>query len=123
MFLLKLISNMSLTLSESKVIEIKNNDFKDIENNKFTVVDFWAPWCGPCRMLTPILDSLAEKFLSNVSFAKVNIDENQDLAQTFEVQTLPTIMFFKEGKLVHKMVGLPNEEAFSDMIREKFKIN
>jgi thioredoxin 1 len=70
-----------------------------------TVVDFWAPWCGPCRMVGPILDKLAGEYAGKLVVAKVNTDENPQWAGQFGVQGIPTMMFFADGKLVHRQVG------------------
>ncbi|MBL7164134.1 MAG: thioredoxin [Anaerolineales bacterium] len=69
------------------------------------VVDFWAPWCGPCRMVAPILDKLATEYAGTVVFAKVNTDENPEWAMKFNVQGIPTMLFVANGKVVHTQVG------------------
>ncbi len=75
------------------------------------VLDCWAPWCGPCRMVAPILDQLAKEYAGRIKFAKLNTDENQRTAGQFFIQSIPTLLFFKEGKLVNRQVGaLPKGE-------------
>jgi thioredoxin 1 len=69
------------------------------------VVDFWAPWCGPCRMVAPILDKLAEEFAGKILITKVNTDDNPVWAQKFNVQGIPTMLFIADGKVVHTQVG------------------
>jgi thioredoxin 1 len=69
------------------------------------VVDFWAPWCGPCRMVAPILDKLAQEYAGKLIVAKVNTDENQQWAMKYEVQGIPTMLFISNGKVVHTQVG------------------
>lgn len=75
------------------------------------VLDCWAPWCGPCKMIAPILDQLAKEYAGRVKFAKLNTDENQGTARKFSIQSIPTLLFFKGGKLVDRQVGaLPKGE-------------
>ncbi len=76
-----------------------------LQNELPVVVDFWAPWCGPCRMVAPILDKLAKEYAGSVVIAKVNTDENPQWAQKFGVQGIPTMLFVYDGKVVHQQVG------------------
>ena len=80
-----------------------------------TVVDFWAPWCGPCRMVGPILDKLAGEYAGKLVVAKVNTDENPKWAGQFGVQGIPTMIFVADGKLVHKQVGALPEPMLRDL--------
>ena len=70
-----------------------------------TLVDFWAPWCGPCRMVAPILDELSKDFAGKATIAKINVDEEPNTAADFGIQSIPTLLLFKDGKLVNRMVG------------------
>ncbi len=70
-----------------------------------TLVDFWAPWCGPCRMVAPILDELSKDFAGQATIAKINVDEEPNTAADFGIQSIPTLLLFKDGKLVNRMVG------------------
>lgn len=75
------------------------------------VLDCWAPWCGPCRMVAPVIDQLAKEYAGRIKFAKLNTDENQRTAGQFSIQSIPTLLFFKGGKLVNRQVGaLPKGE-------------
>ena len=80
------------------------------------VVDFFATWCGPCKALSPILDSLAEPLTNRVKFVKVDVDRAAKLAQRFEVEGVPTLLFFKDGQVVDKMVGLPTRDALQQRL-------
>ena len=87
-------------------LEITNNNFKEIiEEGKPVVIDFWAPWCGPCKMVGPIIDELAKEYEGKVIIGKCDVDENNDVAAEFGIRNIPTVLFFKDGKLADKQVG------------------
>ncbi len=100
-----------------EIIEITEQNFeKEVLNSDIPVlVDFWATWCGPCRMQAPIIDELAGE-VSGVKFAKLNVDENGSLAQQYRVMSIPTLIVFKEGKVVASAVGLQSKGAVKEMI-------
>ena len=90
---------------------IKNcneNDFENevLKSNLPVIVDFWAEWCGPCKMLTPILEELSNEMKNEINIVKVNLDENQDLAMKYSIRSIPTLLLFKDGNLVDTKVGL-----------------
>jgi thioredoxin 1 len=91
----------------SKPIYVTDAEFKEkvLESSTPVVVDFWAPWCGPCRMVAPILDELAADYKDKIVIAKVNTDENPQWATQYGVQGIPTMLFVKDGELVDRMVG------------------
>jgi thioredoxin 1 len=82
------------------------------------VVDFWAPWCAPCRMVAPILDKLAGEYAGAIVIAKVNTDENPEWAQKFGVQGIPTMLFVANGKVVHQQVGAMPEPMLRDVVKQ-----
>ncbi|MBQ9900546.1 MAG: thioredoxin [Acholeplasmatales bacterium] len=101
-------------------MEVKNlsiENYKDFINQKdIVLVDLWAPWCGPCRMLGPILEKLCSEDFIQVG--KVNVDDDPDIAEAFRVESIPTIILFKEGKLVAKAVGYQPEVAIKNWINK-----
>jgi len=87
-----------------------------LAEGKLMMVDFWAVWCGPCRMLAPMVDDLAEKYAGKVVVGKVNVDEEQELAIRYGVMSIPTVIFFKDGKEIDRKVGVMPPEAFTKVL-------
>jgi thioredoxin 1 len=88
-----------------------------VKANKILVVDFWAPWCGPCRMVGPAVEQLAAEYSSKVAFGKMNVDENQTVPSTFGVMSIPTLIVFKHGKEVERLVGAYPKADIEEMIK------
>lgn len=90
----------------------------DVEQGGLVLVDFWAPWCGPCRMVAPVLDQLAEEFAGKVKIVKLNVDENPETSSRFGVMSIPTLLLFKDGQVVDKIVGYQPKENFVNMLNK-----
>lgn len=87
-----------------------------IEDNDIVFVDFWATWCGPCRMVAPVIEQIADKYADKMSVAKIDIDENPSLATKYEIQSIPTIVIIKNGKEVKREVGVRSFEDYCNMV-------
>ncbi len=100
--------------------ELNKESFKTdvLESKGSALVDFWAPWCGPCRVMGPIVDNLSTKYAGKVKIAKVNVDENQELAGQFNIMSIPSILFFKAGKVVHTHLGATTEADLENQIKQ-----
>ena len=97
----------------SNEIQVTDANFEAevVKSDLPVLVDFWAPWCGPCRMIGPVIDELAKEYAGKVKVCKLNTDENQDTASKYQISAIPTILLFKGGKLAQQLVGLqPKEE-------------
>ena len=94
-----------------------NTTFQELlQDTKLVVVDFWAVWCGPCRMLSPILDEVEEEMADKISVVKVNVDDADQIAMQYRIMSIPTLLFFKNGQLVDKTVGAMPKNQLIDKI-------
>ena len=102
----------------SNVQEFSDDNFAQevLESADPVLVDFWAPWCGPCRQLSPLIDELAEENAGTVKIGKVNIDESQDIAQQFGISSIPTLMVFKGGEPVETLVGMNPKSRIQEVL-------
>lgn len=96
---------------------VTDTNFSEIlASSKVVVVDFWAPWCGPCRMLSPIVDDVAGQFAGRIAVAKCNVDDEEDIAAQFGIRSIPTVLFFKDGEVADKCIGLVSKAEIESKI-------
>ena len=96
---------------------LTKDNFNQAIESGVTLVDFWAPWCGPCKMQLPIVDELSTELSGTATLAKINVDEEPELASQFGVMSIPTLILFKDGQPVDKMVGLQSKDALKNKIQ------
>ena len=102
------------------IIEINDSNFREkLAEGAPLVVDFWAPWCGPCKRMLPVFDELAADYDGKIRFAKVNVDENEALCAEFGIMNIPTMLLFKNGELVERHVGACRKADLDSLLREK----
>lgn len=98
-------------------LEITNASFKEVlQSDKPVLVDFWAAWCGPCRMLGPVIEELSTDFEGKAIVGKVDVDNNQEIAAEFGIRSIPTVLIFKNGELVDRVVGVSPKEVYAEKI-------
>ncbi len=100
------------------VTELSGKEFYNFTKEKVVIIDFYADWCMPCLMMAPIMEEIAKKFKGKIKFGKVNVEDNQELAQKFKIMSFPTFMLFKDGKQVEQFVGSRTIEDFEEKLKE-----
>ncbi len=99
-------------------MEISDANFQElVSGDKPVVVDFWAEWCGPCRMITPIIEELAAEYEGRAIIGKVNVDENDEITGQFGIRNIPTILYFKNGEVVDKFVGAAQKSVLEEKLK------
>ncbi len=102
-----------------KVIELNDSNFEEsINSGKVVLVDFWAEWCGPCKMLTPTIDELADDFEGKAIISKVNVDVSPSIAQKYSIRSIPSLLFFKNGAVEEQLVGVASKEDITKTIND-----
>ncbi|MGQ9586908.1 MAG: thioredoxin [Thermoplasmata archaeon] len=100
-------------------VAVSDRDFESfVKKYPKVVVDCWAPWCGPCRMLAPTIDAMAKDYRGKIVFGKLNTDDNFGVASKFKIMSIPTLLFFKDGQLVDKMIGVAPRAVLEQLIRK-----
>lgn len=100
-------------------LEITDGNYKELlAEGKPVVIDFWAPWCGPCKMVGPIIEELAKEYEGQVLIGKCDVDENSDVAGEYGIRNIPTVLFFKDGVLVDKQVGAGPKPVFAEKVNK-----
>jgi thioredoxin len=101
------------------VVNVSDANYKEVlAAGQPVVLDFWAEWCGPCRMVSPIIDELAEEYAGRITVGKVNVDENDTVVAEYGIRNIPTVLFFKDGQVVDKQVGAAQKAAFVEKMNK-----
>jgi len=103
-------------MTNEKVQELTKQKFEDFTKEGLVLVDFFADWCMPCLMMAPILDELSEKFQGKIKFGKVNVEDNQELAQKFNVSSIPNLTLFKDGEVLDQIIGASSSEDLEEKL-------
>ena len=98
-------------------IDDRSFDSEIIQSDKPAVVDFWAPWCGPCKAIGPVIEELAETYGANIKFTKCNVDENPATPAKFGIKAIPTLIFFKDGKVIDQITGMVAKSKLEDTLK------
>jgi thioredoxin 1 len=94
-----------------------SNFFQTISKFPLLLVDFWAPWCGPCRMMSPLIDQIGKEYMGKLVVVKVNVDENPTISRQFGISSIPTLILFKKGQAVNKIIGSVTKNKIDEMVR------
>jgi thioredoxin 1 len=112
------IKNIPVVADSDKILTLTDKNFQHQTKNKLVLVDFWASWCVPCRMMAPVLNEVADELSGNTHIGKVNIEEYQSLAQRFLVRNIPTLILMKNGKEINRFVGIKSKDFLLEQIQK-----
>jgi len=112
--------NTTMVADHEKVLTLTDKNFQQQTKNKVVLVDFWASWCAPCRMMAPVLNDVASELTGNSLVGKINIEEHQALAQKFKVRSIPTLILFKNGTEINRFVGIKSKDF---LLKEMAKVS
>lgn len=98
--------------------QLNTENFDETVAHGVTLVDFWATWCGPCRMLAPVIEQIAQDYDGRVTVGKVDVDEQSELAMRFHIQSIPTVLLFKDGQLQHTLIGMREYAVYAEAIQK-----
>ena len=101
-----------------KVQELEGKNFNGFIKNEIVLVDFFAEWCMPCLMMAPVIDELSDKFKGKIKFGKINVSDNEELAQKYGIRSIPNFILFKDGKITEQFVGAMSAEDFEDKLNK-----
>ncbi|MCX7796910.1 MAG: thioredoxin [bacterium] len=110
--------NLGNSYSRIKIVDSSNFDLEVLNSSLPVLVDFWAEWCMPCKMLSPIVEDISQELSDKIKVVKVNVDENPDLATSYGIQAIPTLLIFKDGSVVGEIVGYVSKKALKDKLEE-----
>lgn len=106
----------------ANLIEFTDDNFNDHTKDGLVLVDFWAPWCGPCRVVGPIIEELADEYAGKVKVGKLNVDDHQAVAQQFRVMSIPTVILFKNSEAVEIMIGAQNKSMYEQRLAKHLPV-
>jgi len=112
----RMVKNYNPENESGKLLKLEDKNFKKQISSGLVLVDFWAPWCGPCKMIAPVMSELADHFGGKAIIGKLNVDENKATAAKYGVRSIPTLILFKDGEQVKKFVGVKPKSAFAKAI-------
>lgn len=112
------LKNTPLVPDHKNILTLSDKNFQQQTKNKIVIVDFWAEWCAPCRMMAPVLNDVASELTGNHRVGKVNIEQYQSLAQKYKVRSIPTLILFKDGKEIDRFVGVKSKEFIVSQLQK-----